>query len=165
MADTLYREFALSYSIFLSWAGKIDDETDIINKALEKYPDNHLLLLSYGTALSKDGQYAKAEKYLKQALEMQPDEILILYNLGNCYYNNFVDAKNAANAIPNNNEYMRRMEEINKLLEQARPYLEKAHEMDAKDKNTIIMLKTVYMHMGLMDESKAMDEKLKALGK
>jgi tetratricopeptide (TPR) repeat protein len=165
MADTLYREFALSYSFFLSWAGKIDDAADIIDKALEKYPDNYLLLVTYGATLSEDKQYAKAEKYLKMALDMQPNEEIILYNLGNCYYNNYVDLENEINKIKNDNEYAKALADAKKTLAQARPYLEKAHEMNSKDKNTIIMLRIVYMKMELMDEFNAMDEKLNALGK
>ena len=164
--DTLYREFVLSYSIFLSWAGKADEAADLIDDALAKYPNNHILLISYGTALSDDGQYAKAEKYLKQALDLNPDtnELkALLYNLGACYYNSYVDSRKAAEKITNDAEYNKVVKEAEKLLEQARPYLEQAHQLDPKDKGTILMLRTVYLQMGLTDEYKAMDAKLNAL--
>jgi len=163
--DTLYRDFVLSYSIFLSWAGKPDEAADIIDNALEKYPNNHLLLISYGTALSDDKQYAKAEKYLKQALEMKPNEYTAIFNLGTCYYNNYVDTRREIESIVNNNDYNKAVEKAEKLLELARPYLEQAHEIDAKDRNTMFMLRAVYLQLGLMDEYKAMDEKYSALGK
>ena len=167
MKDTLYREYALIYSAYLSWAGKTDDAAEIIDNALEKYPDNHILLISYGTALSDDKQYAKAEQYLRKALEIQPNDLMALYNLGNCYYNNFVDIRNYIRDNPNLNdkEYQRLKDESKALLEESLPYLKKAHAMDSKDRNTIIMLRTVYLQMNLMEEYKAMDEKFNALGK
>jgi tetratricopeptide (TPR) repeat protein len=163
--DTLYREFALSYSFFLSWAGKTDDATDIINTALEKYPDNNVLLISYATALIEDKQYAKAEMYLKKALEIQPNEYIAIYNLGNCYYNNYVDLRKSADKIEKQEDYERQVKDAEKLLEQARSYLEQALEMLPEDKPTIIMLKTVYLQMGLNDEFEAMDKKFNALKK
>ena len=163
--DTINVDYAIAYSIILSWAGKTDEATEVMDKALEKYPDNHILLINYGSELTNGKNYTQAEKYLKRALELQPNELTALYNLGNCYYNSYVDKKNSLNDIEDNDEAERLRIEYLKLLEQARPYLEKAHEMDSKDRNTLIMLRTIYSYLNLKDEGKAVDEKLNALGK
>jgi hypothetical protein len=68
--------------------------------------------------------------------------------------------------IEDNEAYQREKEKVSHLLEQARPYLEKAHELDPKDRNTLIMLKIVYANMtNTENELKAVEEKINALGK
>jgi tetratricopeptide (TPR) repeat protein len=164
--DSINLDYAVAYSIALSWAGKVDDATAIMNKALEKYPTNHILLINYGSELSNQKKYEEAEKYFKRALEIQPNDLTANYNLGNCYYNNYVERTKALNDIDDDAEYQREKENITKLLEQARPYLEKAYELDPKDRNTLLMLKQVYANMtGTEDELKTIEEKLNALGK
>jgi tetratricopeptide (TPR) repeat protein len=158
--DSVNKDFALAYSSFLSWAGKADEAADVIERALEKYPDDYILLISYGTELSTDKQYATAEKYLKRALELQPNEYIALFNLGNCYYNNYVDVRNSLKNIDNDAEYNRLKDEPKRLAELALPYLEKAHELDPKDKSTMSMLRTIYLQLNLTDKYKEIDEKL-----
>ena len=165
LKDSIQVDYAIIYSIALSWAGETDEATEIMDKALEQYPDNHILLINYGSELSNQKKYKDAEKYLKRAVELQPDEPIAIYNLGNCYYNNAVDKKKSARDIEDDKEYDRQMEEATSLLEQARPYIEKAHEMDSKDRNTLIMLKGIYAELGLEEELKAIDEKIKELGR
>ena len=162
---TVNKDFALAYSFFLSWAGKSDDATDVINKALEKYPDDHTLLVSYGTSLSEDGQYAKAEMYLTKALELKPDDHMAMFNLGTCYYNNSVSSKRAAGIANDDNDYKRLTEEADKLMGQARLCMEKALELLPSDRNTMLSLKRIYLQLGLTDEHNAIDEKLNALDK
>ena len=161
--DTMYKNFVLAYSFFLSWAGKADEATDVIEKALEKYPNDHIFLISYGTSLSDDGQYEKAEEYLKRALEINPNETTAVFNLGTCYYNNYRKIVRSLGDISDQKEYDRQKALADDLLGKARVEMEKAHAMDAKDKNTLIALKEIYTRMGKLDELKAINEKLEAL--
>ncbi len=163
--DSMNVDYAVSYSIALSWAGKADDAAAIMNKALEKYPTNHVLLINYGSELSNEKKYTEAEVYFKRALELQPNDLTAIYNLGNCYYNNYVDKMKTLESIEDNTVYEQEREAASNLLEKARPYIEKAHEMDPKDRNTLLMLKIIYAHMGLNDELKAIEAKLDALEK
>ncbi|MDR1458640.1 MAG: tetratricopeptide repeat protein [Bacteroidales bacterium] len=164
--DSINVDYAVAYSIALSWAGKVDEATDIMNRALEKYPTNHTLLVNYGSELSNQRNYEEAEKYFKRALELQPNDLIAIYNLGNCYYNNYVERRKAMDDIVDNDEYRREEEKNSKLLEQARPYLEQAHELDPKDINTLQMLRLIYANMrDTENELKAVEEKINALGK
>ena len=163
--DSINVDYAVAYSIALSWAGKTEEAREIMNKALEKYPNNHILLINYGSELTNVKNYEEAEKYLKRAIELQPNEITAIYNLGNCYYNSYVDKMNALKDVNDDDEYERLKAEYTELLKEARPYLEKAHGIDPKDKNTLLMLKTVYARLALYDEVKVVDEKINALGK
>jgi ABC-type lipoprotein release transport system permease subunit len=49
-----------------------------------------------------------------------------------------------------------------KYLNEARPYLEKCHELDPKDQNTMIMLRGIYAQTKDMDNLKKINEELKA---
>jgi len=89
-------------------------------------------------------KYDEAEKYLLKAMEVNPDDINTIYNLGNSYYNHYVDIFKSLDAIENDNEYNKAKQDCQSLLRKALPLLEKAHELDSNDKNTLIMLKTVY---------------------
>jgi len=163
MKDTLYRDFVLVYSLFVSWAGKTDDAREIINQALEKYPDNHIFLISYGTALSDDGYYTEAEKYLKKALEMKPDDVTAIFNLGTCYFNNSISITKSLSSIDDQGEYDRLKAAAADLLKMACTQMEKAHEMDPKDRKTLIDLKQIYTRMGKYEELEAINKKIEEL--
>jgi len=157
-ADTIYADFAVSYSIMLSWAGESQKAMEVMDKALEKDPTNYILLVNKGSELTNTGKYEEAEVHLKKAVELYPKDALAVYNLGNCYYNNYVKKTKALSDAPDD-VYNKGMEDAKILLEQARPHLERAHELDPNDKPTITMLKTVYTYLDLKDELKALEEK------
>ena len=161
--DTIYINFVTAYSFFLSWAGKTDEAADIMERALEKYPDDHIFLIGYGTTLSDNGHYEKAEKYLKKALEIKPDEVTAVFNLGTCYYNNYSSVMKGLSSIDDQAEYDRQRGVALELLEKARIEMEKAHEMDPKDRNTLTALRSIYTRMGKTNELKSINEKLDAL--
>ena len=162
--DKIDTNFAVSYSILLTWAGKTEKAAEVMDKALEKYPTNYILLINYGSELSNVDKYSEAEKYFKKAVELQPESAIAVYNLGNCYYNHYIQKRKELNDIENDDEFKKGQEEATKLLEQARPYLEKAHKLDTADKYTLIMLKGVYANLkGFDEELKAIEEKLNAL--
>ena len=79
-------------------------------------------------------------------MEIKPDDVNTIYKLGNSYYNHYVDIFNSLDFIDNKEDegYKKAQDQCQELLRKALPLLEKAHELDPKDKNTLIMLKTVY---------------------
>ena len=55
---------------------------------------------------------------------------------------------------------------MEKLLNNSRPYLEKAHEIEPNDNNTLIMLKLIYSRIpGAEKELDAVNQQLNALKK
>jgi len=152
-----YIDYAVAYSIIVAWAGRSDDADKVMEKALQKDPTNHILLINIGSGLNTAKRYDEAEMYFKRALDLRPNDVIVNYNLGNCYYNKCVDKYKSLDTINNNDEYERAFEAANEILKQARPYLEKAHELDPKDVNTLIMLRYVYVR----GKDKDSEEKLK----
>ena len=158
-------DMASSASLVYMWAGENEKAADIMNKALEKDPNNHTLLINYGTELTNQKQYAEAEKYLLKAVEMKSDDIYANYNLGNCYYNNYVDIMKNIDDILDDNEYNKQKEIAEGLLAKARPYLEKSHQIDPKDYNTLLMLKLVYSRLNELEKLNEVNDAIKALGR
>ena len=77
----------------------------------------------------------------------------------------------AANEIPPNEQakYDAAVKEAFVELDKAVPYLEKAHEIDPKEKSTMLTLKEIYFklrgnHDDYMDKYKKINEELKAIG-
>ncbi|NLE64121.1 MAG: tetratricopeptide repeat protein [Bacteroidales bacterium] len=136
--------YTINKAVVLMWAGNVEEATKIMDNALDKDPNNHLLLFGLGSALSDQKKYDEAEKYLLKAMDVNPDDINTIYNLGNSYYNHYVDIFKSLDTIENDNEYNKAKQDCQSLLRKALPLLEKAHELDSNDKNTLIMLKTVY---------------------
>ncbi|MDR1879151.1 MAG: tetratricopeptide repeat protein [Bacteroidales bacterium] len=158
--DTINVDYAVAYSIVLSWAGKSEEATGVMNKALEKDPTNHTLLNNYGSELIKEKRYEEAETYFKRALSLKPNDPITTYNLGNCYYNSFVEKRQSLDKIEDNALYEQEREKSQELLKQAQPYLEDAHKMDPKDRNTLFMLRLVYAELGLNSELEIIKQKI-----
>ena len=165
--DTLYRDFVLVYSKYMSWAGKADDARDAVEEAHKKYPNNIIFIIAYGTILSEDEMYDQAEVYLKRALEMQPEEAIAVYNLGSCYFNHYLNISKKLGDIERQEEYEKQAAFAKELLEKARVEMEKAHTLDPKDMATLRSLKSIYVRMPSSPENKKrqeeIDEKINAL--
>ncbi|MDD4000941.1 MAG: tetratricopeptide repeat protein [Bacilli bacterium] len=145
--DTSFNiNYTINKAVVLMWAGEVDRATKIMDDALDKEPNNHLLLFGLGSALSDQKKYEEAEKYLLKAMEVNPNDVNTTYNLGNSYYNHYVDIYKSLDEIDINDTegYNKALQECQSLLRKALPLLEKAYELDPNDKNTLIMLKTVY---------------------
>ena len=95
-------------------------------------------------------------------MSIKPNEINVVYNLGNSYYNHYADIFNSLDTIKDNTAYNVAKEEGQILLRKALPLLEKARGLDPTDKNTLIMLKTIYPRLEYKEgEKEILDEKLK----
>lgn len=136
-----------------------------LQEAVQLDPKNQSLWFALGVAYDQTKQQAKAaENYLK-AIEIKADYFDALYNLGALYFNNAAELQNAANKIPFNEQkkydaaVLKAQEEFKKAL----PYLEKAHEIEPKDKNTIISLQQLYTALKQNDKAMEMKKKKDAL--
>jgi tetratricopeptide (TPR) repeat protein len=147
-------------NIYLT-AGDYVKAVDYLNLAIEKDPANEVLYFSKGSVNDQLGNYAEAEAAYMQALEVKPDYFDANYNLGALYFNKGVEKVNAANEIKDNTKYQAALEEANGIFKQARPYLEKAHEIDSEDVSTMRSLKDVYVRLGEDDLFMEMNNKLK----
>jgi tetratricopeptide (TPR) repeat protein len=169
LRDTAFDvKYAEAYSVVMSWAGKGEEAAEMMNKALAKDPTNYTMLTNYGSALVNNKKYDEAEGYLRRAVEIEPNAAIANYNLGHCYLQVALNKTTEVNGLPANASeelYDKLKAEEKVLYEKARPYVEKAHELDPNDEDTLKMLRQIYMRIGASAEEKTIIEKLNALKK
>ena len=156
-------DYATQESIIYAWAGDNEKSMQVMNKALEQNPDNHVLLINMGMELIGVKNYDKAEELLKKAQELQPDNYFVYYNLGNCYYNRSIDIAKSINSIEDDNEYAKAAETYQQMLRAAIPYLEKAESINGTDRNTLMMLRWVYSRIEVKEGEPDFKAKLEAV--
>lgn len=118
-----------------------------------------------GKDLEKPSDYAvnitNAETDYKKAIELKADYFDALYNLGVLYNNQGVMLNNLADKITDNAKYKVANEKASQQFKKAMPELEKALELNPKERNTMIALKQIYTRMQLLDKLKKINERLK----
>jgi tetratricopeptide (TPR) repeat protein len=162
--DTCFKvDYAITYSIVMMRAGRSEDAEEIMTKALKKDPTNFILLTNYGSQLNEAKFYDEAIIYFKRALDINPNDATVNFNMGSCYFNQFVEKRNAANKIEDNDAFNKAKEEAKEFLLSAKPYFEKALELDPEDKSTLISLRRLYMEINETEKYKAIENKLKEI--
>jgi tetratricopeptide (TPR) repeat protein len=134
---------------------------ELINKAKEQDPKNISFVFTEGTLYDKLNKFEDAERAYKQCLEMNPEYYNANYNLAVLYYNKAVKLYEDASKIVDNTAYTAKQAEADDQLKMVVPYMEKASELDPKDKTALDTLKTIYYRLKMDDKYKVVIEKLK----
>lgn len=123
---------------------------------------NPSIFFAVGASYDRLGNFQKAEEAYKKAIELKPDYFDAVYNLGALYVNKAASILDAANQLPleKEKEYEEMKAQAEEFLGKALPYLEKAHELDPSDRNTMISLKEIYTRQNKLDKVKEMNQKL-----
>ncbi len=106
-------------------------------------------------------KFTLAEADYKKAIEIKPDYFDALYNLGALYNNNGVFIAKQADKITDNAKYQAENAKATDEFNKAMPVLEKALEINPKDKNTMYALKQIYARTQQMEKLKAINERIK----
>ncbi len=95
-----------------------------------------------------------------KAVELKADYFDALYNIAAIYYNKGASTFNKAINIPQNQQkkYDAEMAKVMDYYKQALPYFEKAHEIQLRDRNTLLSLSTIYLKLQMYDKQKEMKE-------
>jgi tetratricopeptide (TPR) repeat protein len=150
--------------------GKLREAINNLELAIQADPKNHILAFSTGSVYDnlanppkdkpqpKDDEYnefvAQAEKNYLKAIELKADYFDALYNLGALYFNQAVKINDASQDIKDNKKYAEEQKKADEKFAQSLPYLEKAHDLDAKDINTLVSLKQLYARTGDLEKFK-----------
>jgi tetratricopeptide (TPR) repeat protein len=162
---------------------KTDKKEEAINNlklAIQKKPNDANLYLvlgniydnlanprdNAGKELAKPANYetliADAESNYKKAIELKADYFDALYNLGALYNNHGVTISKAADSIKDMAKYNAENKRASDEYTKALPFLEKAHEMNPTDRQTMYALKQIYARLNMPDKVKVMNDKLNA---
>jgi tetratricopeptide (TPR) repeat protein len=136
----------------------------LINEAAAKNPKNAELFYNLGVVASETDA-AEAEAQYKKALEIDPNFTQALIAMGTLMLKGeqkIVDEMNKlGTSAKDNQRYDVLKKQKDGLYQKALPYLEKAHKVDPKNQDAIILLSGIYQALERMDEHKAMKAKLK----
>ncbi|RLD76628.1 MAG: hypothetical protein DRJ07_16020 [Bacteroidetes bacterium] len=147
-----------------------------LETAIEDDPENHTFLYAMGTlydTMSKDTtdkynaeqktEYeANAMSAYTRSIEIKGDYFDALYNLGALYYNRAANIIKEAQNIPPKEQkrYNAEIERSNDYFKLALPYMEKAHDVDIRDRSTLNTLSTIYLKLQMYDKQKEIKEML-----
>lgn len=116
---------------------------------------------------SRDDNYAKAGDMYKKALEIDPNYFEANLNMGYILINPAIDAYNAANKLPANQQkqYEAAMAKAKLQFDAAKPYLLKAVELNPKSYDALNNLKTYYLGRQDAAHAKEVQAQMDALNK
>jgi tetratricopeptide (TPR) repeat protein len=152
--------------------GKSEAAINSINQALAKNPKNHELHLVLGQtynkmAFPKDAANKdlkrpanfnelekQAEEEFNKAIEIKPDYVVGLYSIGVFYNNLGADILKQSENMKDPKKVKIEEDKADELFKKAIPVLEKAHELDPLDKDTMRTLRQLYARTGQGDTEK-----------
>lgn len=132
----------------------------VLAKAVEQDPENPQLHYAVGSVYDNLKKYDKAEEAYKKALSLDPDNFDANYSMGALKFNQGVEMNQKASDELDQTKYEELSKKANAFFEAALPYLEKAHEINPEDRNTMLSLKQLYPRMGMTEKYKAIKAKL-----
>jgi Flp pilus assembly protein TadD len=157
--------------------GEAGEAEKILLEAVQNDPTNANLYYVIGanydniindtvsTKEAKEHSFEEAQKSYKKALELKPDYFDAAFNMGVLLNNKAAEILTHINNLPIDatDEYNAGKEKALAYLKKAKPYLEKAHELNKKDRDTLVLLKQIYLKENNTEKYKEMDALLKSL--
>lgn len=130
--------------------------------AISQDPSNEVLFFALGTVYDNLNKQEEAVEAYTKATDLNPQYFEPYYNLGAFYFNKAVEAINACNDIPGNQQskYDACVKEANVAMVQSVPYFERALEIDPTDLATMESLKNIFARTGQDAKYEEINEKM-----
>lgn len=133
----------------------------LITEALEKNPNDEVLIFNLGVTCANANQLEDAEKYYRKAIELKPDFINAYLNLADLVLKPDAKIVEDMNKIKGTSDsemkkYNVLKEQRQKMFLKAMPLYEKAYQLDPKDNLVKNNLKSVYNFLEMTDKAKAL---------
>lgn len=141
-------------------AGMNNEALDFLKIAKEKDPDNATYFFAEGLIYDRIGKVKNAKNAYQRSIDLDPDLFTSQYNLGALIFNQGVIMVEEANKILDNEKYTAAREAADLQFAEALPYLEKAHELNKDDIDTMETLKLIYYRLKMMDKYRRIDIEL-----
>lgn len=139
-------------------SGQSEEALHFLNLAKEKDPGNKSFIFAEATLYEGMKDLAKARELYEKCISIDSEYFDAYYNIGVTYFNEAVElykkSDNATGLSMEENDKI--MAEAGKVLEKAKPYMEKAHELKPKEVIPIETLRTIYRRLKMFDKSDEM---------
>ena len=137
---------------------------EVMQKAFELEPTNPNYAYNVAIGYLNSKQYDKAKEYFQKTLELDPNYKNAVFGMALVELaeeEKIVDEINKN--LTNDRKYRELKAKQKEIYRRALPYLEKYHQMDPEDINTVRTLKNIYLELEMMDKYKEMKAKFKEL--
>ena len=145
--------------------GDIETYKILVNRALEKNPNDADLLFNLGVVSANAKQVDEAEKYYRKAIALKPDYTNAYINLSELLLRAddklFKELKKLGNTEKDNKRYEVLTAERKKIFTTIVPLLEKALEIDSKNEAAGKTLISMYKALEMTDKANALKAKMK----
>ena len=142
-------------------SGDFTKAEELLNLAIKEDPNNHQLFFALGSSYDNLDQFDKAVSAYEEAVAIKPDFFDALYNLGVLYYNKGGDMIKEANNMSDWRKADAHTKKAEETMLNALPHIETCYELDANDKNILLILKELYYRNGNTDKYQEVSSKLK----
>lgn len=139
---------------------------DKLKAAIAKDPNFGALYIQLGNMYDQVKDTTNARQAYEQAITKDPGNFDGYYRLGASYYNRAVDLNNQMNKLPVNapqKQYDALRVQRDALFKKALPFLERSHEIDSKDMDTMIALKELYARLNMLDKLEGIKKEIEAV--
>jgi len=140
-----------------------NEALNFLKIAKEKDPDNAAYFFAEGLIYDRMKKVNNARNAYQRSIELDPEFFSSQYNLGALIFNKGVKMIEESNKILDNKKYTAAKEVADLQFAEALPYLEKAHELNKADIETIETLKLIYYRLKMMGKYSQIDKKLQNL--
>ena len=142
-------------------SGDFTKAEELLNLAIKEDPNNHQLFFALGSSYDNLDQFDKAVSAYEEAVAIKPDFFDALYNLGVLYYNKGGDMIKEANNMSDWRKADAHTKKAEETMLKALPHIETCYNLDANDKNILLILKELYYRNGNTDKYQEVSSKLK----
>lgn len=146
-------------------SGRDKEALGMIDQAIALDPNNANLYSVKGNINDKAGNQEVAIASYKKAIELNPQYFDAYYNLGALIFNQGVEMVDRANKLPPSKqaEFDKLKTQFDAKFGEAKPYFEKAYQLNPKDLPTINSLKQLYLRLGDMPKAEEMKKAMEAV--
>ncbi|MFY9116805.1 MAG: tetratricopeptide repeat protein [Bacteroidales bacterium] len=123
---------------------------DFIHRAQENEPGNPSLYYAEGNVLKGLGKFEEAIGMYKKSIEIDPSFFFGYFQMGQSYYDKAVDIQSAAADELDDNKYLKMVEELDQMLENAIAPFEKSFELIEDEEIKLVVveyLKNIYFRL------------------
>ncbi|MDP4277719.1 MAG: tetratricopeptide repeat protein [Bacteroidota bacterium] len=150
---------------FYIYKNQMPQAMEWIGKALQQDDKSAALWNVKGRLLENDKKLDDAADCYNKAITLDPKFSDALGNLGRIYYNQAVEELDRVNAIRDDKTYRKEKVKLKTMFEKARPYFEKAYEINPDERDYVVALRGIYYNLDMSDKYNVMDKRMKDMVK